>query len=233
MPDPLSLPAHLDAREAQGLAQNEPIAQFEIGSMRNFIYLVLDWKTRKAAVVDPQRDLAPWVDALKREGFELEAVLLTHSHHDHVGGVAEIARRWPGVKIHLGAEDAHRLVSASTLNLRLLEDGASIAVGSLTVEVLHTPGHSAGECSYLVNAGRPYLFTGDTVFIRDCGRTDFPDGSNEQMFESLARIKKLAADTVLLVGHHYAPEVATTLARELESSPPMRCRSVQELASLP
>jgi glyoxylase-like metal-dependent hydrolase (beta-lactamase superfamily II) len=226
-----ALPAHLDSLAATGLHPGQAVAQFELGDYRNFTYLILDWPTRMAAVVDPQKDLSPWRSALDAHGFSLARVLLTHTHHDHVAGVPELTRILPHLPVHAHVEDAHRIPGVPLL--QLVSDGDRLGVGSLSVEVLHTPGHSAGECCYLVRADRPYLFTGDTVFIRDCGRTDFPDGSNEQMFASLQRIRKLPPETILMVGHHYAPEIATTLARELRTSPPFRCHSVEELAGLP
>ncbi|MGZ3689686.1 MAG: MBL fold metallo-hydrolase [Bdellovibrionota bacterium] len=192
------LPASLAQNVATGVHPGVPIAQFEIGSMRNFVYLIIDWSAHQAALVDPQRDLSPIDEALKKHGLSLNSVLLTHTHHDHVAGVPELARRNPALPIYLHRDDRHRLEGVSG-TFQETRDGETIPLGSLRIEVLHTPGHSAGECSYLV-AG--YLLTGDTIFIRDCGRTDFPDGSNEQMFESRQRVAKLPGETILLPGHH-------------------------------
>lgn len=209
------------------------VAQFEIGSMRNFVYLILDGSTKAAAIVDPQKDLGPPLEMLERNGFALQAILLTHTHHDHVAGVPELARRFPSVPIHAHPEDQHRLRLPDGARVESLRDGETLRIGALEVQVLHTPGHSAGEVCYFVPGDPPSLLTGDTLFIRDCGRTDFPDGSNEQMFASLQRIKRLPPETVIYPGHHYAPELASTLERELRESPPLRARSVEELASLP
>lgn len=229
------LPFHLNQNQAQGVQIDEPVAQFEIGAQRNFIYLILDWQTRKAAVVDPQTDLEPWLSALAQHGFELERVLLTHSHWDHVGGLPQLIRQMPRVPIHVHSLDRRRLKGEEYAHGSWVEteDLARISVGRLDLQALHTPGHSAGELTYWLQSPASYVFTGDTVFIRDCGRTDFPDGSNEEMFESLQRIKVLPPETILLPGHHYAPECATTIGRELDSSPPLRCQSVAELAALP
>jgi glyoxylase-like metal-dependent hydrolase (beta-lactamase superfamily II) len=118
-----------------------------------------------------------------------------------------------------------------------VDDGEAVAYGGLRFRALHTPGHSAGAITWLLESdgGARYLFTGDTVFIRDCGRTDLPTGDTAQMFTSLRRLRALAeeGDAVLRPGHHYAPECASTLARELVTSPPFRCRTVEELAALP
>lgn len=233
-----SLPAHLNGTSPQGVRENEVIAQFEIGSLRNFVYLILDWESRSAAIVDPQRDLSRPREVLDRWGFKLERILLTHSHHDHVAGVRELMQDSSELKLSLHERDLHRIESlfsgsrAST-RLELLRDNQEIRVGRTQVQALHTPGHSAGEMCFLVRGDRPYLLTGDTLFIRDCGRTDFADGSNPEMFRSLQRIKKLPPETVILPGHHYAPECASILATELRSSPPLLCQSVEELEALP
>ena len=230
------LPTHLAGNQAQGLTAHQSVAQFEIGDMRNFVYLLLDWPSREAALVDPQKDLTLPLAALRSHGFRLTRVLLTHTHHDHIAGVPELARAYPDVPISVHASDFHRLPSAVRASARIekLADGNRIKLGKQQIEVLHTPGHSAGECCFFVAGGEtPYLFTGDTLFIRDCGRTDFPDGSNEQMFASLQRIKALPKETVILPGHHYAQETASTLTQELEHSPPLRCQSVSELEALP
>lgn len=213
-----------------------PVAQFEIGNLRNFVYLILDWSTREAAIVDPQKDLSAPLDALRTHGFRLTHVLLTHTHHDHIAGVPELARTFPEVPIAVHDSDLHRLPASVRTRAKILKlrDGESLRIGTLELQSLHTPGHSAGEsCFFLPATVPPYLFTGDTVFIRDCGRTDLESGSTKEMFESLQRIKKLPSETVILPGHHYARETASTLQKELQESPPLRCQSVAELEALP
>jgi len=227
------LPEHLAENRATGFRGEEPVAQYELGSYRNFIYLILDWREKKAAIVDPQSDLDKLLGDLKDYGFELTGILLTHTHHDHIAGVPKLLERFPSLPIYVHPVDSHRLERKLSGSVQPLTDGQEIPVGSLSIQVIHTPGHSAGECCYFFERGRKYLFTGDTLFIRDCGRTDFEDGSNEQMFDSLQRIKALAPETVILPGHHYAKECATILAQELAESAPLRCGSVAELAALP
>ncbi|HUP57216.1 MAG TPA: MBL fold metallo-hydrolase, partial [Bdellovibrionota bacterium] len=161
------------------------------------------------------------------------AILLTHTHHDHVAGVPELVSRFPDAALRVHTGDSHRLSPELQRRARPVGDGEMIAIGELSIKALHTPGHSAGEISYLIQTRPPCLLTGDTVFIRDCGRTDFESGSNDQMFASLQKIKRLPPETIILPGHHYKPECASTLGRELVESPPFRCASVEELASLP
>ena len=106
-----SLPKHLSSTEAKGLVQGETIAQFELGDHRNFVYLILDWKTHQAAWVDPQFDVDTPLEALREHGFELKYVLLTHTHWDHVAGVPELIKRFPSLPIYVGEQDAGRLKS--------------------------------------------------------------------------------------------------------------------------
>jgi glyoxylase-like metal-dependent hydrolase (beta-lactamase superfamily II) len=237
------LPDHLSGRSATGISIDHPIAQFELGPLRNFVYLAIDWQMRSAWIIDPQSDLSPLHEALRSHALKLEGILLTHSHHDHVAGVPALVQAFPGIRLVVGERDAQRLRPElrSRAQVTLLTTETEIALGARTIRALPTPGHSVGEICYFLgrfedHAGRkhpPFLFTGDTVFIRDCGRTDFPDGSDEEMFASLQRIRALPPDTVILPGHHYQPECASTLARELLESPPFQCRSVEELAALP
>jgi hydroxyacylglutathione hydrolase len=229
----VNLPQHLAGNEPAGLAENEVIAQFGIGDFRNFVYLILDWKTKSAAWVDPQEDLSEPLKALSDHGFKLKSVLLTHTHHDHISGVAGLLEKFPELPIHTHEKDSRRLSKEIKKSVVPVSDEQILQLGSLPIRVMHTPGHSAGECSYYLETDRPYLFTGDTIFIRDCGRTDFEDGSNDEMFKSIQRIKALSPKTVILPGHHYVKDCATTIEAELIASPPFRCKSVEELAALP
>lgn len=217
------------------IQENTPVAQFEIGDYKNFVYLILDWNQKAAAIVDPQHDLRLPLSLLKKHEFTLQAVLLTHTHPDHVAGVPELVRDFPHLPIYLHRDDLHRLPNPVTNQgrLKFLKDSDMIQVGNLNVRVMHTPGHSAGECCFYLECEPPHLFTGDTLFIRDCGRTDFETGSNEEMFRSLQRLKKLPPKTVILPGHHYQEEYTSTLEKELRTSPPLQCNSVEELANLP
>lgn len=231
----MTLPSHLAGHFAKGLVPDQPIAQWEIGPMKNFVYLLIDWKTKKAAIVDPQEDLSSPLEALAAHGLELERVLITHTHFDHVAGLPALVRDRPELTVVLNEADLHRIAEVVRgARPRLVEDGETFEVGGLAVKALHTPGHSAGHSCYLVESTAPsLLLTGDTIFVNDCGRTDFDDGSDEQMFASIQRVKALPPETVILPGHHYRPTVASTVAHERATSPPFLAKSVEELAALP
>jgi hydroxyacylglutathione hydrolase len=234
----LALPLHLQGTQAKGLIQQEPIAQYEIGTMRNFIYLLICWITKRAIVVDPQKDLGPWWNDLAREGITLEEVWLTHSHHDHIAGLKPLMERVPGLRVRVGAEDQHRLPREvqDAFEIVPFTDQEWLAVGQVRAQALHSPGHSRGEfCVFIPSQPGvvdPYVFTGDTLFIRDCGRTDLETGSDVEMFATLQKLKTLPDETIVLVGHHYAPDVASRIGIEKHESPPLRCRNVEELSAL-
>lgn len=230
------IPLHLAGHEPQGCVENEPVAQWKLGNHRNFVYLLVDWETKTCAWIDPQKDLPPVLHVIERYALQLTGVLLTHTHHDHVAGLPWLAHKFRELPLYVHPADLTRLdrQTLRDFKVRELKPDEEFLVGGLRVRALHTPGHSAGECCYFVEARRRrYLFSGDTLFIRDCGRTDFPDGSNEQMFESLQRLKELPNDTILLPGHHYQPECASTMGREKQTSAPLKAATVEELAALP
>ena len=213
------------------------IHQLEIGNMRNFIYLV---ESRgQAVVVDPQRDLTPWIKILEERGAKLVGCLLTHSHWDHVAGVAETVRRF-NVPVWVHASDEHRLSKEPPLVLRSvhhLDPKVPIMVGGYMIEAIHTPGHSAGEVCLLVkepgSESPAALLTGDTVFVGDVGRCDLETGDVAQMFETLQRLKQLPDDTIVYPGHNYGRTPTSTVGREKTESAAWRCSSVKELDALP
>ncbi len=226
-------PSHLSGRQPTGIHPHEPIAQFELGLLKNFVYLLLDWPTRQAAVIDPQSKLSPLYEALGKHSFQLKMILLTHTHFDHIAGVSDLLKREPALSVFAHTADLHRLSEKSRSRTSPVHDQQILSLGQMQIQVLHTPGHSAGECCFWIDGTPPYLLTGDTLFIRDCGRTDLETGSSSEMFESLQKIKKLPPETVILPGHHYKEECASTLKQELMDSPPLQCKTVQELERLP
>ena len=230
----IQLPPHLSSTEAQGAFKNEPIAQYELGPHQNFVYLILNWSTREALWVDPQEDLEKPLQFLKDHSFQTRGILLTHTHYDHIAGVPQLLALFPHIPLYVHPHDEHRLLSAriSHPHFHSVQDRQEILLGDLILEVMHTPGHSAGGCCYRLKTTPSYLLTGDTLFIEDCGRTDLPTGSDEEMFKSLQRIKALAEDTVILPGHHYRRSCASPLTQEKKNNKALLCQTLQELQEL-
>ena len=212
----------------------QSVAQFELGDYKNFVYLVMDWETREAGIIDPQKDLRAPLGFLKENQFKLSGIFITHTHSDHTAGVTELVQTNPNITIYVHQDELFRL-DQNLHSIRTIQEGDSISIGQLTLKVLHTPGHSQGECCFLLKGASTglTLFTGDTLFIRDCGRTDFETGNTLSMFQSLQRLKTLPKETLILPGHHYQPECSSTLEQELRESPVFRCQSAHELEVLP
>lgn len=192
--------------------------QFKVGRALNFSYLLWDGETGDAAVIDPSFDTASAEEAIASRGLQLRFVLLTHHHYDHVHEAGNLGRK-TGAKIV-----AH---SSSTATHEIgLEDGQSVKLGNIEVRLLHTPGHTADSSCYLAD-GR--LYTGDTLFVGECGRVDLEDSSPEQMFESLlVKIHGLPDSVIVYPGHDYGKTPSSTVGEEKKSNYTLEKRSKEE-----
>ena len=196
------------------------IKHIYIPSVYTNCYLLIDETSGAMAVIDPGDDIA---DSLGHfcvdNGWDLRAVLLTHGHYEHVGGVVPLRLKFPEVPVYLHPEDAGqdtRLMPTAGLgNPTLLREGDVVTLGSLQVEVLHTPGHTPGSVCLRC---RDALFTGDTLFAGSMGRVDFAGGSGEDMMASLKRLGELEGDFRVFPGHNGF----TTLDRERQRNPYLR-----------
>ncbi len=181
------------------------IRQLEVGSMDNFCYLLGCAETRQAMVIDPGGDVDQILSAARSENLTIKIIVNTHGHGDHTAGSAALKAR-TGARILIHAADAGRIEADGHLS-----DGDRLRVGTLLVEVIHTPGHTpGGVCLY---AGG-HLFTGDTLFVGDSGRTDLPGGDRPALGASIRRLMELPEDTVVWPGHDYGPTPSSTLAWE-------------------
>lgn len=181
----------------------------------NLVPLLEHPRQRQAAVVDPA-DAGPVITALEHGEMELAAVLHTHHHWDHVGGTAELLRRWPQAMVVGHHEDQHRLPPLS----HPVTDGDRFTLLGRAVEVLAMPGHTVGHIAYVLpacvlNGQRqpPELLCGDTLFSCGCGRLF--EGTPAQMLGSLRRLAALPPDTRIWCAHEYtAKNVAFALGQD-------------------
>ncbi len=212
------------------------LKQMELGPMQNFVYLVGDPVARQCVVVDPAWEIDTIVDTAAADGMTITGALVTHTHQDHVGGSLEswgMPGRIPGVEELLGrvplkvyVHKAEReFLRGFGSDLVKVDNHDTLPVGRLTLQFLHTPGHTPGSQCFLVD-GR--LISGDTLFIGSCGRTDLPGSDPAEMYYSLTqRLGALPDDTVLLPGHNYGGE-ASTIGREKRQNQFMQFPSLHD-----
>jgi len=192
--------------------------QARIGQMGNFGYLIGDPKAKVAAVVDPSFDARILQKAAEENGFTIELILNTHHHPDHVFDNERLANE-SGGKVA-----AHKL--SRVRKDIVLEDGAILHLGDLGIKVVHTPGHSPDSCCFIVS-GR--VFTGDCLFVGDCGRVDLPGSDVAQMYDSLFnRVRKMDDELVVCPGHHYGPTPTSTIGHEKRTNYTLQPRSLAD-----
>ncbi len=189
-------------------------------------YLVADELGSQAAMIDAGGPVKPLLDVLDRMRFSLTHVLLTHRHHDHVAELEEVLERHPGTPVLAHELERQELPQVTAT----MTPGQTIDCGALTIEPLHTPGHTAGMLSLLVNGAD--VFTGDTLFRRSVGGVRAPGHTT---YADLKRsimdtLLKLPPDTRIHPGH----TDPTTVGDELEHNPFVRIwRGLDEEGSEP
>lgn len=188
--------------------------------MVNFVYAIGDRKTGEVLLVDPAYDVNALMDLVEADDMRCVGVLATHYHPDHVGGsmmgftiegVSELLER-VSVPIHVQADEAEyvrRVTGLSGTDLVSHHSGDFVSVGAITIELIHTPGHTPGSQCFLVENR---LVAGDTLFLDGCGRMDLPGSDPSQMYESLTqKLAKVPDDAVLYPGHRYSVESSATM----------------------
>ena len=195
--------------------QPTSIHALELGPMENFIYLIEDRASGRAAVVDPAWDVPEVLKLADEHGVRITDILLTHSHQDHINGIEAVLQEYDA-QLHLLKDEAR--FWGSYLDLPTLHHGGDrIELGDTQIEVLHTPGHTPGSACYRVG---DRLITGDTLFVFGCGRCDLRGGDPEQMYVTLKdMVERLPKDIVILPGHNYAVKPTSTLEEQLEGNP--------------
>lgn len=203
------------------------IKVFSIGIMSTNAYVVKDADTGESLLVDPGCEssvLTAFLDSLPKGS--LKYILLTHGHFDHIGGVNFYKTRY-NAKVVVSEEDEEFLFDPD-LNLSsmfsktlesitadvILSDGEKLSLGNTEFEFMRTPGHTQGSGCYIFEDDK-VIFSGDTLFYRSMGRTDFPTGNPLEMIQSLHKLCDLSGDYTVYPGH----DMSTTLQGERENNP--------------
>ena len=192
------------------------IKQLALGYMENFIYIVGCERTKNAVVIDPGADVDKIVKTAQDAGLKIEMIFNTHHHWDHTEGNGRL-KELTGAKLLMHAleddilqQQAHGQSATPPADIRI-DSEQSIQVGDITFDILVTPGHTPGGICFYAEG---QLFTGDTLFVGDSGRTDLPGGHRPTLGASIRRLMQLPEDTVVWPGHDYGPTPTSTLGHE-------------------
>lgn len=196
------------------------------GSLGANTYIVYDEESKKGFILDPGGYNDKTKDLITNEEIELEYIILTHGHGDHIGGVPEYKNIYQSARV-LACKEELSLMQNTSINFSLecigrelalqpdvlVEDGDCIDIGNMHLKFIHTPGHTKGGMCILIDN---VLFSGDTLFRRSIGRTDFPGGSFEEIAKSIKeKLYILPDDVVVLPGHMGQ----TTIGEEKKGNP--------------
>ncbi len=182
-------------------------------------YLVADAASGEAALIDAKKeDQEKYLAKLREKNLKLKYIIDTHTHADHVSGSCEIAQ----------ATDATVVMSEKTVSERLqlpVHEGSSLKLGEQSLNFIETPGHTPDAVSVSIG---PYLMTGDSLLLDDCGRTDFPGGDSRLMYHTLQRILKFPDPTIIAAGHDYEDRTVMTLGEVKKTNPALQYRTEKE-----
>lgn len=183
----------------------------------NFSYVIADETSKEAAVVDPSFNADAIIRVLRSQGFSLKYIINTHGHVDHTAANEELKSSCGGKVV------AHKLAQ---VNKDVgVNDGVVLMVGKIAIKVIYTPGHTRDSICLLADGK---LLTGDTLFVGECGRTDLPGGSPEDMYDSLHKLIRLDDAVEVYPGHDYGPRPHSTIGLEKRTNYVLEERTLEE-----
>lgn len=194
------------------------VYQLQVGNMQNFTYVLEDEETKESVVIDPSWDLELILEVIERNALKVKYIINTHHHFDHtIGNDAMIKHTKSKILQH----------ESSTLKNDIrISDGEKITFGKSELTVIHTPGHSKDSIC-LVGDGK--IFSGDTLFVGNCGRIDLPGGSAKELYHSLFdTLYKLDDDLMLYPGHNYGNSPNSTIGKEKKTNFVLQPRTESE-----
>ncbi|MDH3677494.1 MAG: MBL fold metallo-hydrolase [Nitrosopumilus sp.] len=198
------------------------VHQIQVGTMQNFTYVVEDDDTSEGILIDPSWDLDQIEQVITRNNLKIKYIINTHHHFDHTLG-NESMKKSTGAKII--QHEASELQNDITV-----KDGDVIKFGNSELRVLHTPGHSRDSIC-LIGSGK--IFSGDTLFVGNCGRIDLPGGSAKDLYHSLFDVLYTVGDNLTLYsGHNYGPSAISTIGKEKTTNLVMQKRTEEEFLDM-
>ena len=198
------------------------VHQILVGNMQNFTYVLEDEHTGESIIIDPSWELDKIEQLIQRHDLKIKYIVNTHHHFDHTLGNE-------GMKQSTGAKIVQHKVSELKSDIQV-SDGDIIQFGDSKLSVIHTPGHSKDSIC-LVGDGK--IFSGDTLFVGNCGRVDLPGGSSKELYHSLMDILyNLEDDLVMYSGHDYGSTPTSTIGHEKKTNFVMQKRTEQEFEEL-
>jgi glyoxylase-like metal-dependent hydrolase (beta-lactamase superfamily II) len=198
------------------------VHQIQVGNMQNFTYIVEDEDTSEAIIIDPSWDLIELELIIKKNNLKIKYIVNTHHHFDHtLGNEAMVETTKAPIIQH---------ESSKLKNDIKVKDGDLIEFGNSKLKVLHTPGHSQDSIC-LIGDGK--IFSGDTLFVGNCGRIDLPGGSAKELYHSLFDVLySLDDDLVLYSGHNYGHTETSTIGQEKITNHVMQKRTEQQFVEM-
>ena len=198
------------------------VHQILVGNMQNFTYVVEDDGTEEGIVIDPSWDLDKVQQIITRKNLNIKYIVNTHHHFDHtIGNEGMVEFTKAKIIQHENSELKNDIT---------VKDGDVIKFGNSELKVLHTPGHSEDSIC-LIGDGK--IFSGDTLFVGNCGRIDLPGGSAKELFHSLFDVLyDLDDDLVLYSGHNYGLSPTSTIGKEKLTNLVMQRRSEEEFLDM-
>ena len=188
-----------------------------LGNYQTNCYIIHEETSKSCCVIDPGYEAGEILNKLDSLGLQLEAILLTHGHFDHVGAVKDLAAETQcDVYLHPKELTLPPMLTAGALSYtKTYTEGTRLRLAGLDISVLHTPGHTPGSVCLMVDTA---IFSGDTLFRDSCGRTDLPGGDWEAIARSLNRLAALEGNFWIYPGHG----TSTTLRDEKKYNPYMK-----------
>ena len=198
------------------------VHQIQVGNMQNFTYIVEDDDTNEAIIIDPSWELIELEQIIKRNNLKIKYIVNTHHHFDHtLGNEAMTESTKAPIIQHESSELKHDIT---------VKNGDYIEFGNSKLKVLHTPGHSKDSICLI---GDSKIFSGDTLFVGNCGRIDLPGGSAKELYHSLFDVlHSLDDDLVLYSGHNYGISEISTIGQEKITNPVMQKRTEQQFVEM-